>query len=365
MVPAIAGRVPLVRRPKAPALPLEERITHLTGLTVAPAGASHHDLVARASGVLNYAALIASDVGMSEFAAELCWRQHRAFAQAGHLTGAIAVMSLMPLVNISRLLTREGDGDAAYDVLNRLYRAARTRDTARVKSHTVDLGALISTDTDHRKICEELWTTLLIDGARALARTGRWTEAAEAMAAHRGVGNRLLDGRQITILSLMERGLDQQAHDMIDATVPTEPWEIAVATLLHAHCRSASNPCPQADLERVFDEAAELLTAPEPSYAAFQTRAGLAALDLIHDRTGTHITPLPDAIAVTAALDAYAAREALHHSVVRRYLTGAQQQQLSAVIATAGLLRGDLPRQHLHAITTAVDKADTALRDLL
>jgi hypothetical protein len=74
MIPAIASRIPLVRRTKAPALPLEERINHLTGLTVAPAGASHHDLVARACGVLNYAALIASDVGLPDLAEDLCWR---------------------------------------------------------------------------------------------------------------------------------------------------------------------------------------------------------------------------------------------------------------------------------------------------
>ncbi|MFI1884589.1 hypothetical protein [Streptomyces jumonjinensis] len=262
MIPAIASRIPLVRRPKAPALPLEERITHLTGLTVAPAGVSHHDLVARASGVLNYAALIASDVGMPDLAAELCWRQHRTFAKAGHLTGGIAVMSLMPLINISRLLTREGDGEAAYDILTRLYRAAQKRATVQIHGHTIDLAALISTDADHRKICEELWTTLLIDGARALARIGRWTEAADAMSAHRGVGNRLLDGRQITITALMERGLDQQALDMIDTTTPTEPWENAIAALLRAHCRSASSLLPHPDLDHVLRETATLLTGP-------------------------------------------------------------------------------------------------------
>lgn len=45
MIPPIASRIPLVRRPKAPVLPLDERISHLTGLTIEPAGASHHDLV--------------------------------------------------------------------------------------------------------------------------------------------------------------------------------------------------------------------------------------------------------------------------------------------------------------------------------
>ncbi|MER6913346.1 hypothetical protein ABT354_16895 [Streptomyces sp. NPDC000594] len=364
MIPAIAGRIPLVRRLKAPALPLEERIAHLTGLTVAPAGAGHHDLVARASGVLNYAALIASDVGMPDLAAELCWRQHRTFAKAGNLTGGIAVMSLMPLVNISRLLTREGDGEAAYHVLTCLYRAAQKRGTTEIHGHTVDLSALISTDADHRKVCEELWTTVLIDGARALARIGRWTEAADAMNAYRGVGKRLLDGRQITIMALMERGLDQHALDMIDATAPTEPWETTVAALLRAHCLSASSQ-PVPDLDRLLRETAALLAVPDPSYAVFQTRAGLTALDLPHDGTDEHVSLVTEALAITAALDAYAARETLHHPAARRRLTEAQQQRLGAVITEAGLAGGALSTHHLHAVNEAVEMAETALARLL
>ncbi|WP_220449696.1 hypothetical protein [Nonomuraea longispora] len=152
MIPAIADRIPLVRRPKAPGLPLAERITQLTELTAAPAGASHRDLVARASGVLNYAALIASDVGMPDLAVQLCWRQHQIFAEAGNLTGDIAVMALMPLVNIARQLIREGDGAGAYDLLRRLYHAAQRRGTAEIRNHNVDLSVLIGTEADHRKV---------------------------------------------------------------------------------------------------------------------------------------------------------------------------------------------------------------------
>ncbi|ALO97283.1 hypothetical protein SHL15_6246 [Streptomyces hygroscopicus subsp. limoneus] len=148
MIPAIASRIPLVRRTKAPALPLEERINHLTGLTVAPAGASHHDLVARACGVLNYAALIASDVGLPDLAADLCWRQHQVFADAGRLSGPIGVMSLMPLVNLSRLLTRDGQGEAAYDLLVRLNHAARQREKTEIDGRAVDLSALTGTDEE-------------------------------------------------------------------------------------------------------------------------------------------------------------------------------------------------------------------------
>ncbi|WP_129840405.1 hypothetical protein [Streptomyces sp. RFCAC02] len=362
MIPAIASRIPLVRRPKAPALPLHERLTHLTELTVAPAGASHHDLVARASGVLNYAALIASDVGMPHLATDLCWRQHQVFAHAGRLTETIAVMSLMPLVNISRLLTRDGDGDAAYEVLQRLYRAAKGRGAVEIRGHTVDLAPLTGTDRDHRKICEELWITLLIDGARALARTGRWTEAAEAMAAHRGVGHRLLDGRQITIMSLMERGLTQQAHAMIESATPAEPWENTVAALLRAHCRAADSPTPRAELDRVLREVLALNTAHDPATAVFAARAGLAALELDHDHTAGIV--LRDTVADSARHDAYAAREVLQHSEAA-HLTDEQKQKLGTSITVAGLGAGSLPQTYLHILTQATDTAEAALGELL
>ncbi|WP_436757962.1 hypothetical protein [Streptosporangium sp. V21-05] len=54
----------------------------------------------RACGVLNFSALIASDSGMPDLATELCWRQHKVFAEAESLDQDIAVMSLMPLVNM-------------------------------------------------------------------------------------------------------------------------------------------------------------------------------------------------------------------------------------------------------------------------
>ncbi|MFE9308184.1 hypothetical protein ACFYM5_10850 [Streptomyces sp. NPDC006706] len=363
MIPAIASRIPLVRRTKAPALPLQERINHLTGLTVAPAGASHHDLVARACGVLNYAALIASDVGLPDLATGLCWRQHQVFANAGRLNGPTAVMSLMPLVNLSRLLTRDGQGEAAYDLLVRLNRAARQREKTEIDGRAVDLSALTGTEGDHRKVCQELWVTLLVDGARALARVGRWTEAAEAMAQHRGIGNRLLDGRQIKIMSLMEQGHDQQARNMIDATQPTEPWETAVALLLRTHCRPANTPVPEPDLDRTLSEAALLLAHPEPSTAAFQTRTGLTALEL--DPTGRHADSLLDAIVDVARLDAYAAREVLHHPVAVSARNADRTDALSAVIAAAELGAGALPAHHRASLTGTVAHAETELGRLL
>ncbi|MEO3753570.1 hypothetical protein [Streptomyces sp. B6B3] len=321
--------------------------------------------MARASGVLNYAALIASDVGMPDLAAQLCWRQHQVFAKASSLAQDIAVMSLMPLINISRLLTREGDGDGAYDVLMRLYRAAQRRDTATIRGHDVDLSTLIRTEADHRKICEELWLSLLIDGARALARSGHWTRAAEAMAAHRGIGNRLLDGRQIMIMSLMERGLDEQARATIASTVPTEPWETAVAALLRVTCRPQTAPTPQPEVELALREALALITPPDPSTAAFQARVGLTALDLTRDRTSPHTDLLRDAVVDVATLDAYAARDVLNHHLARSHLTGEQRHKLDAVLAASALGAGNLSPAHTQALTAAVDESEAALHALL
>ncbi|MEV3898098.1 hypothetical protein [Streptomyces anulatus] len=359
----MVSRIPLVRRTRAPALPLKSRITHLTGLTVAPAGASHHDLVARACGILNYAALIASDVGLPALATELCWRQHQVFADAGRLSGPIGVMSLMPLVNLSRLLTRDGQGQAAYDLLARINQAARQREKAEIDGRTVDLSALTNSDADHRQVCQELWVTLLVDGARALARIGRWAEAAEAMAKHRGIGNRLLDGRQIKIMALMEQGRSQHALDLIDATQPTEPWETAIGLLLRAHCRPAGVPVARADLQHILDEAAVLIAPPDPSTALFQTRVGLTALEL--DPDGQYAGTLPQTIVEVARLDAYAARDVLHHPLAASALDAGSAHALNAVIAAAGLGSGILSTPHHKALTDAVAHAGAELEKLL
>ncbi|MFF5248109.1 hypothetical protein ACFY3V_27800 [Streptosporangium sp. NPDC000095] len=104
MNPAIAARIPLVCRPKPPGLPLDKRIAELTALTAETPGADHSKRVARACGVLNFSALIASDSGMPDLAAELCRRQHKVFAEAESLNQDIAVMSL---VNIARGWARD------------------------------------------------------------------------------------------------------------------------------------------------------------------------------------------------------------------------------------------------------------------
>ncbi|MFI0937402.1 hypothetical protein [Streptomyces sp. NPDC021020] len=361
MLPAIARRIPLVRRPKRPALPLEERIAHLTRAAVAPAGADHHDAVARTCGVLNMSALVASDVGMPGLAAELCWRQHAAFADAGRLAGDVAAMALMPLINISRLLTRADDGASAYDVLERLHRAAVARGAAEIHGRAVDISALTTSDADHRRIVRELWLALMTDGARALARTGRWTEAAAAMAAHRGIGNRLLDGRQIKVMSLLELGPDGEARRLIDSSAAGEPWEEAVRAFLRVCCGPPGARLPDGELDHALQQVQALLDLPDPETAAFQTRAALSALELVKDPSDPRAGRLRDAATTTARLDAHAARELLSHPT-STHLSGRQKRDLHIAVARAGVGAGRLPARHERAIAAAVDRADAALR---
>ena len=131
-------------------------------------------------------------------------------------------------------------------------------------------------------------------------------------------------------MALMEQGLDQQAN-LIDTTQPTEPWERAIALLLHAHCRPADAPVPESDLDRTVDAAVQLLDHPDPPTAAFQTRTGLSAVEL--DRTGRRAARVLDSLVSVARLDAYAARDALHHPVAASALDDRATDALNTVIA--------------------------------
>lgn len=360
---ALAARIPLVCSHRPPGAPLGERVAYLTAQASHPGGAGHRDNVARAAGVFNFAALIASDTGIPGLATALCWRQHEIFASAGALAPDIAVIALMPLVNIARQQARQGDGNTAYRTLSCLYRAAQQRGTATVGGHRVSLAPL-TCGPAHREACRELWAVLLTDGARALASEGRWADAAEIMAAHHGIGTRLLDGRQIKIMSLLEHGRHREAAAMIDATIPVEPWEAAVAAILRAYCKQAT-PATPVEPGDAIAKTIELVGQGEPTTAAFRSRAGLTALDLAAGQPQTSTAQLHDAIAKLAATDAYAARNALSHPVMRARMTCHQERQLTSVVTAAGLGAGHLPPGHMDTITSAVGQAEEHLRVLL
>jgi hypothetical protein len=361
---ALAARIPLVCTHRPPGAPLSERINYLSAQASQPGGASHRDQVARAAGTLNFAALIASDTGLPGLATALCWKQHEIFASAGTVPPDTAVIALMPLVNIARQQARQGDGHAAFRTLSELYHAARQRGTATIDGHHVNLAPLTHGPA-HKQACTELWAVLLTDGARALARDGHWTHAAQTMAAHHGIGTRLLDGRQIQVMALLEQGDHPKAAAMIDATISAEPWEEAVAAILRAHCQHQATPATSGEPSDAIAKTTELIRQAQPTTAAFCSRAGLTALDLATNRPEADTTPLHDAITKLAATDAYAARNALGHSLTRARMTCQQERQLTNVVTLAGLGPGRLSHAYMNALTTAVSQAEEHLRALL
>ena len=359
MNPKIASRFPLMCRPRPLGLPLTDRITAMAASAVDAPGASHHEKVARASGVINIAALIASDVGLRDMAWNMCWSHFDTFAGAEQLAPATAVMALQPLINIPRILIRDGNGHAAYDVLSAMYQAARRRGQVRVCGRTVDLSAIIRDDEAHRRVCAELWADMLNDGTRALAQAGRWRQAAEAVAAHKGVGDRLWDGRQVTIVALLDLGRTAEAAAMTEAGHIGDAPEKAVAALLRTFCALEAN-ADATGLAVAVGEAQALLELDEPPTIFFRTQAALTALALA-DAAGEASKPiilLQEAVMAAARTDAYAARAVLK-------TLGREDEGLRRTVDGAGLGRGYMPPLLIDQLTRSVAAAAASLKILL
>lgn len=353
---------PLVVRPRPPGLPLEARIAELTGLAARPAEGTCHDRMSRAAEVLNKAALIASDCGVPAIARALCHRQHELFDQARPLPAWAAKLALQPLLNIPRQLIREGHGQDAYAVLETLYHAARERTTAVIDGRPVDLSMVTCAPDDRKTVCTLIWAVLLADGTRALALAGRWREAADHTAEHRGVGRRLLDGRQAHILALVQDGQADKAAVMVEQSTIAEPWEHAVQGLLRVMCLRAAGTGSGHHVATMLAAARALTQEQDRSTAVMRTRTGMIALDLAGTSDDPQSRPLRAALITTAAGDAYVARDVLAHHQIRQDLTTGQRRDLQDLVRASGLGTGTIPERLHERLMTAVDCAETTLK---
>ncbi|MEU4656824.1 hypothetical protein AB0G32_23315 [Streptomyces sp. NPDC023723] len=334
---------PLVQRPRPPAIPLTARIHQLTDLAEHPTTGDTHQQATRAAEICNKAALIASDCALPDLARHLCWSQYEVFDQARPLPTWAVELALQPLLNIARQLIREGDGNNAYAMLDALFHAARARTSTEAAGRTVNLHTLTSSADGHRIARTLLWAALLADGTRALAQAGRWREAADAAAAHRGVGARLLDGRQITILALAQQGRHDEATALIENSRPAEPWEEVVQSLLRVACRDADS-VPATHIDDMLTAVLALRQQPPAGTTVFRSRAGITALVLAAARTDERIPLLQADILAMAHTDGYTARDALAQPQLRRVMTADQHQALTSLVRTTGLGAGTMPK---------------------
>ncbi|WP_033037095.1 hypothetical protein [Streptomyces monomycini] len=351
---------PLIPRPRPPALPLTVRIRQLTELAAQPATDDLHQQATRAAEICNKAALIASDCAVPDLARALCWSQYAVFDQARPLPPWAVKLALQPILNIARQLTREGRGNSAYAMLDTLFHAARTQTSTDVTGRTVSLHTLTSSADAHKTVCTLVWAALLADGTRALAQAGRWREAAEAATAHRGVGTRLLDGRQITIVALAQSGRHDEATALVTDSRPAEPWEDVVQSLLRVLCRYATDCVPATHIDDMFTKA--LALQPKPGTTVFRTRVDITALFLAAPRPNAQVPPLHADVLAMAHTDGYAARDALTQPQLRCAMTTSQRRTLTGLVRAAGLDAGTVPEPLRSDLLRAAAMAQNQLR---
>ncbi|WP_053111940.1 hypothetical protein [Kitasatospora sp. MY 5-36] len=265
----IARRFPLVARHRPACLPLTARVGRLTELADT---ASRQDDPSLASAVFNQAALLASDLALPGYARELCHRHAAQHLTRGLLPATSAIHFLEPVVNLARLHIRAGHHQHGHQLLLDLYRAVTTATETTLDGITIPTR-LTQTTEQQREVRRWLWRVLIADGTLALTTAGRWTDALRHIEQHRGIGRRILDGRQVAVLAHATASDLPGALALLADTVPGAPWENAVTAVLTALCRPGDRHAAERaiDLFLAFD--------PGEGLAVFTTRLALSAID--------------------------------------------------------------------------------------
>ncbi|CAO0832359.1 hypothetical protein ACTFBT_30870 [Streptomyces microflavus] len=354
-------RFPLVARFRPACLPLSKRVRALVDLADTAVTETDQGV---ASSVYNQAALIASDLGLPDLAREMCHEHAAAYLHACPLSAMSAIRCLEPVVNLARLQIRGGYADVGRQRLLDLYAAVEAGRPARFEGVAVPAD-LTAADKDRREVVAWLWRVLLADGTRTLTTEGRWTEALAHIEAHRGVGKRMLDGRQVAVLASLAEGDTAHASALLADTMPGETWEQTVTACLTVLSRRAAGQLADAQL-------ADLATTyldrqAEPGMTVFDIRLGLTVLDAV----GPADLPAARRIVedlhrrATEAEDGYAARESLANRLFIELATDRHEQDCRALVRACALEAAALPDHMQGALSTALRAADCVIRESL
>ena len=354
----VALRFPLVPRPRPACLPLPARIQALSELAREAVRQADKSI---ASTVLNQAALLASDVGMHDLARQWCRQHAAAHLRACPLSRAEAIRSLEPLVNLARLHIRSGHGPKAYDQLNDLYQAICNHQPARVDGITIP-AHLTRTDPDGDTVRQWLWRVLIAEGTRALTSAGHWPQALTHLQRHRGIGNRMLDGRQVAIIASATSSDYDGAQQLLSATMPGEPWENAVAGCLAALCLPPGSQPARSEIDALADRYQHL--SREPGLVVFTVRLALSIIDAARP-TGQAVTQdLASGLTeqIVDAADGYAAREALAHDYLASQLSPQRTRQLAQIMSACALGHAHIPPRLLTVLTGALEASHAVIQ---
>ncbi|MCK9895027.1 hypothetical protein [Frankia sp. AgB32] len=352
-------RFPLLPRPKPTCGSLADRLDRLRHKATL---AREHDDAAllHAAEALNLAALIASDCDMPRLARDLCWRQIYQFATGpGPYDHRTAKLALQPLINLARLHARDSDGTTAYRLHEEILHAARERGDLLIDGHTVRFDTLIADGEEQTSIVQWLWTVLLSSGLRALCQTGRWADAHHHAQRHHGIGQRLLDGRQIAILDHATAGRSAEAAGMLDESDTPTDWERAVAAYLRVVTRTLAGDANNDDIAAMTNSVIALN--PDPGRATFHLRLVAAAAGIARDshQTACVTSFAKEHLLGQASHDAYLARELLT-ALPCPALSDAYRSQMHNIVRQAGL-GTPLATDDLDTLMKAARRSETAL----
>lgn len=355
----LVRRFPLVPRQRPACGPLPARVDHLCAR--ARAAARDGDTVA-ASAVYNLTALLASDCGRPDLARQWC-RQHAALRMRSHpLTGQDARQALEPVVNLARLRIRDGDGLVGYRLLDTLHNAVASRTDTTIDGIEVPAANLTATQADHRELRRWLWSVHLAEGTRALASIGRWQAAHQHLRAHNGIGQRMLDGRQVAIIARATTGDEHSALNMLASTTPGEPWQDAVTACLAALCAPSSRRRTAARTTML--QQYQHMQATQPP-AVFHTRLGLSVIDVLADAEHPAVRDIATTLIQRAVVrqDAHTARDLLGHDICADACTPRQTDLITASLHASGLGGDEIPEPLLAQLTAALDKSAAVLTE--
>lgn len=354
----VLRRFPLVARPRPAAKALTSRVDDLR--VIAERADREGDLAA-ASAVYNQAALIASDCGQAELARHWCHEHADAYLHALPLGAQDARHALEPLVNLARLRIRDGHGDAALGLLSDLFQAVSSRTDTLIDGCPLPASRVTRTENDHREVRQWLWGVLLAEGARALTSTGRWKEAYEHLQRHNGIGQRMLDGRQVAVIAHLTSGEIKHARTIIAETARGEPWEEAVTACLAHLCAAVTGEPEEATRDALLRSYRRLT--PTPSLAVFHTRLGLAVVDTVGQVDYSEVRSLTaDLIEQAFAFDdAYVARELLDHRSILAVIDARSMPRLTDIMQ-AGTACGRLPSVAQERLLQALAASRAAIR---
>ncbi|GAB3943658.1 hypothetical protein GCM10029976_066600 [Kribbella albertanoniae] len=345
---------PLVAHPRSACRSLSGRIDQLVATVRRARRTTGAEALTLAATVHHQAAIIASDAGLVDLARACCLQQLRLYRQVQPLDAGDARRALEPIVNLARLEIRAGKAEQGHQLLTGLLTAAQHDDQVDVAGHTIDFDELL-TPAARPEIVRWLWTVLSADGTRALTTAGRWNEALTAVELHRGIGGRLLDGRQIAVIAHHLRGDTATARELLATAKPAERWE-------HLVRRALGRLCDPVSTKPLFSPAELERAAPAADLVVFRTRLILTAADLSPaSETASLVQALNSDPALTG--DAYAARDVLSHPIAGD-LSATLRARLRAAVASAGLDHS-ISRSQLRKLLDVVRHSEaTTIRNL-